>query len=296
MILLLVRKQFNLVLALVIILGLITNFPIKAAGEREKYISLNKQQLKQGELIIIRTENNQHIYRINFNQKKYHLYKDNNTSDFLAPIPISYWLKPGEYKLEINGEDFNMLKDIKIVPGNFRKSYLAIDSEKEEIIKPQSKETIERKKRDNQLINKARKNSSSTRLWQGKFIWPLDGTISTPFGAIRYVNDRLQSHHSGIDIAASRGTVVKAAASGIVELAAELLVTGNTIIIDHGWNISSSYSHLNDIKVSVGQKIEKGDIIGSVGSSGFSTGPHLHWAVKVNGVFANPEWFINSLF
>ncbi|AZO95729.1 M23 family metallopeptidase [Halocella sp. SP3-1] len=295
MILLLVRRQFNLVLALVIILGLITIFPIKAVGEREKNIFLNNQQFKQGELIIIRTEN-QHIYRINFNQKEYHLYKDNNTTGFLALIPISYWLKPGEYKLEINGQNFNMLKDIKILPGNFRKSYLDVDSEKEEIVRPQSKETIERKKRDNQLINKARKNSSNTRLWQGKFIWPVDGTISTPFGATRYINNRLQNRHSGLDIAASKETAVKAAASGIVKLAAELLVTGNTIIIDHGWNISSSYCHLDDIKVSAGQKIEKRDIIGSIGSSGFSTGPHLHWTVKVNGVFANPEWFINSLF
>lgn len=287
------KNQSNLILALVIFLCIISISPIKAIEEN---ISLNKQQLKQGEMIIVRTESNQHIHRINFNQKEYHLYKDNSINGFIALIPISYWLKPGEYKLEINGENFNMLKYIKIIAGNFKESYLDVNSEKEEIVRPHSKETIEKKKIDNQLLGKSRKNSSNTRLWQGKFIWPLDGTISTPFGATRYVNNRLQNHHSGIDIAAPRGTVVKAAASGTVKLAAELLETGNTIIIDHGWNISSSYSHLSDIKVSTKQKVKKGDIIGTVGTTGFSTGPHLHWAVKINGVFVNPEWLVNSIF
>ncbi len=292
------KKDNLLILILCLLLTVLNIIPtslVKAANNSyDESISLNSQEIKQGKVLTIKMESNRQIKKITFNQVEYKLNKDKNSNIFTAIIPISYWLQPGDYKLHITGANNNINKNIKVLPGNFKESYITVDSNQEEIIRPQNKETIERKNKDSQLVKEARKISSTIKLWQNKFIWPIEGTITTPFAATRYVNKKLNNRHSGIDIAAPQGTPIKATANGIVKLSTELLVTGNTIIIDHGWNVSSSYSHLDKIHVSVGQEVNEGDIIGSIGSTGFSTGPHLHWAVKVNGVFVNPEQFIEE--
>lgn len=271
-----------------------TSSTIAANGFLNEYISLNNQELKQGKVLILRAENNHRIKKIFFNQEEYKLNYDKNNDTYIALIPLSYWLHPEKYELKIISNNDNINKNIKVLPGDFKESYITVDSNKVEIIRPQNKETIERKNKDSQLVKEARKISSSTKLWQNKFIWPVKGTITTPFAATRYVNGKLNNRHSGIDIAAPQGTPIKATANGTVKLSTELLVTGNTIIIDHGWNVFSSYSHLDSMNVSPGQEVNVGDIIGNIGSTGFSTGPHLHWAVTLNGVFINPLQFLEE--
>ncbi|MFI5360018.1 MAG: M23 family metallopeptidase [Halanaerobiales bacterium] len=254
------------------------------------YLAINKEEIEQGRLLIIKTEKNK-IDKIRFNRTEYKIFQEEGTGLSICLIPISYWLSPGTYTLELSGDGFIISKEIKVLAGNFQESFITVDSTQEEIVRPQNKETIKRKDRENQMIREARQESPAEKIWQGNFLWPVEGKISSPFGATRYVNGILNNRHSGIDIAAPRGTPVKAAADGIVKLAASLLSTGNTIIIDHGWYVTSSYSHLDSINVKVGDVVKKGDIIGTVGSTGVSTGPHLHWAVTVHGVFVNPEEF-----
>jgi murein DD-endopeptidase MepM/ murein hydrolase activator NlpD len=111
---------------------------------------------------------------------------------------------------------------------------------------------------------------------------------------IRYINKEESSRHSGLDLAAAKGTTVKAANNGIVRLSMLLKVTGNTVIIDHGCNVYSSYAHLDKLLVAEGDKVKKGDIIGEVGSTGFSTGPHLHWTTTIGKVYINPETLVEK--
>ncbi|HPM00139.1 MAG TPA: M23 family metallopeptidase [Bacillota bacterium] len=141
---------------------------------------------------------------------------------------------------------------------------------------------------------RAKSVTSEKPLWEGTFVKPVEGRVSTEFGMIRYINKEESGRHSGIDIAAARGTPVKAANNGVVRLSMMLNVTGNTIIIDHGCNIYSSYAHLDKLLAEEGAEVKKGDIIGEVGSTGFSTGPHLHWSTTIGTLYINPESLTES--
>ncbi|PWF25135.1 M23 family metallopeptidase [Corticimicrobacter populi] len=122
------------------------------------------------------------------------------------------------------------------------------------------------------------------------FIWPVQGRISGRFGRARVYNGKPGSPHSGMDIAAPTGTPVKAPAAGIITFAdPDLYLTGGTILLDHGHGVSSNFLHLSRIDVSVGQRVSQGDVIGAVGSTGRSTGPHLHWGMNWFDVRVDPQ-------
>ena len=127
------------------------------------------------------------------------------------------------------------------------------------------------------------------------FIQPVEGEITTEFGMKRYVNGEPQSTHAGIDIAAEEGTPVPASNAGRVVFADELQLTGNTVVIEHGSGIKTWYYHMSELTVTEGQMVERGETIGLVGSTGFSTGPHLHFAVTVDGVYFSPWYLFGSL-
>jgi murein DD-endopeptidase MepM/ murein hydrolase activator NlpD len=103
---------------------------------------------------------------------------------------------------------------------------------------------------------------------------------------------RWGSLHPGIDIGAGMGTPIKAAASGRVIVAAYSGGYGNLVVIDHGNGLATAYAHQSRIAVSVGQEVSQGQVIGYVGSTGFSTGPHLHFEVRVNGSPADPMGYL----
>ncbi|MCF8000581.1 MAG: M23 family metallopeptidase [Halanaerobiales bacterium] len=261
-------------------------------NELDKNLTLNKKTLKQGEILIIKTDVSSPFTKITFDDRTYDFRITNETK--ISLIPISYWTNPGQYTLTFISPDRTFNKSITVSSGNFVSSYLEVDKEQEQKLEPEDEKTIQKKKEDQQLINEARSSSSSQKIWDDNFIWPVKGEISTEFGATRYVNGKLQNRHSGIDIASQNGTSIKATNSGIVTLAHNLLITGNTIIIDHGWNVYSAYSHLSKINVVNGEKVKKGQKIGEIGSTGFSTGPHLHWTIKINSVYVNPKVIVNN--
>ena len=279
-------------LSLVFFTLIIILSPTTMGNELDKNLTLNKETLKQGEILVIKTDASSPFTKITFADKTYDFRMTNETK--ISLIPISYWTNPGQYTLTFISTDRNFNKSITVSSGNFVSSYLEVDQDQEEKLEPKNEETIQRKKKDQQLINEARSSSSSQKLWNGDFIWPVKGQISTEFGATRYVNGKLQYRHSGIDIASPTGTPVQAINSGIVTLAHNLLMTGNTIIIDHGWNLYSAYSHLSKINVAVGEKVKREQKIGEIGSTGFSTGPHLHWTIKINSVYVNPQVIVNN--
>lgn len=130
------------------------------------------------------------------------------------------------------------------------------------------------------------------RLWQGRFTVPIDGEVTSAFGLQRsYNGGPPTSHHTGLDIAADSGAAVVADNSGSVAFAGPLTVRGNTVVLDHGLGVFSAFLHLSKLEVREGQRVQKGEIIGRVGSTGFSTGPHLHWEMRVGGADVDPtEW------
>ncbi|MFW5996135.1 MAG: M23 family metallopeptidase [Halanaerobiaceae bacterium] len=279
-------KRIIIIISIVLLSGILF-FPTSTAENLE--YSLNHDEVKQGDVLVIALNSNSTVKKAHFLESKYKIRKINGKPTVL--IPISYWNNPGKYELILEGRDKTTKKTIKITDGDFAESHIEVDENQEEKVRPEREETKKRKEEDQKLTEEALADSAEEKLWDNPFITPVKGTVTTDFGAERYVNGELQSRHSGIDIAAPEGDEVKATAAGRVTLARELLVTGNTVLIDHGLDIFSSYAHLKNIKVEKGQTVEQGDMIGTVGSTGFSTGPHVHWSVRLKGIFVNPDQF-----
>jgi len=118
---------------------------------------------------------------------------------------------------------------------------------------------------------------------------PIEPRLTTDFGQSRYVNGNLQSRHTGLDLAVAADTDILAPQRGRITFAGELIVNGNTVIIDHGMGVFSSYSHMNSISVEVGDMVETGAVLGLVGSTGYSTGPHLHYTMLINDYYVHPN-------
>ncbi len=151
--------------------------------------------------------------------------------------------------------------------------------EESKVTPPES--VYKRIKKENNAIGEARAINSDLLFFKEKFIMPVEGIISGVYGSQRILNGKPKWPHYGIDIAAKQGTMIKSSATGVITLAEDdLYYTGGTIIIDHGHGISTIYSHLENVLVSVGDQINQGDIIGTVGSTGRSTGPHLDFRIN----------------
>jgi len=127
--------------------------------------------------------------------------------------------------------------------------------------------------------------------WAGNFIEPLkDARISSSFGEMRYVNKAtVPSRHAGIDYAIGCGTEVVASNAGKIEVAQFLTMIGNTIVIDHGLGLKTYYEHMQDLSVEAGEVVSQGQVIGHVGTTGYSTGCHLHFQGMVKNQSINPE-------
>ena len=135
-------------------------------------------------------------------------------------------------------------------------------------------------------IRAAQSHSTVTRTGSGALAWPVNAPITSPFGW------RWGRMHEGIDLGAAYGSPIGAAAAGTVIYAGWLGGYGNLTVIDHGGGLSTAYGHQSHIGVSVGQHVEQGEIIGNVGSTGHSTGPHLHFEVRVNGQPVDPLGYL----
>jgi len=152
---------------------------------------------------------------------------------------------------------------------------------------------------DNELSLLTNLTSAVTleKSWDGLFSIPAAAAMNATYGTLRSYNEGpISSYHSGADFASAPGTPIYAAAPGIVVMADTLNIRGNTIAIDHGWGIYTLYAHQTDFAVALGERVAIGQVIGTAGSTGRVTGPHLHWEVWVNGVAVNPLTWTQQLF
>ena len=187
-------------------------------------------------------------------------------------------------------------KKEKIIKKVIKRKYKIqkIDGLPEKKVTP-PKELYERIKKENKIIAKARSVNSNLEFFKKKFINPLDKAIVTGvYGSQRVLNGKPRWPHYGVDFAAKEGTEIKAMLDGIATMVeSDLFYTGGTLIFDHGHGISTLYMHMKNIYVDKGQKVKQGDIIGTVGSTGRSTGAHLDIRLNWFGIRLDPATVLN---
>jgi murein DD-endopeptidase MepM/ murein hydrolase activator NlpD len=165
----------------------------------------------------------------------------------------------------------------------------------QKMVEPDPKE-LPRIKREYFMIVNARKVTTPAEYYREKFIWPARGRISGVYGSQRILNGTPSTPHYGVDIAAPTGAPIVAPADGIVTMARpNMYFTGNTVLLDHGYGISSILIHMSELAVKVGQHVKQGQLIGKVGMTGRATGPHLHWGLHWYQVKVDPELMVGPM-
>ena len=217
--------------------------------------------------------------------------KWNKDNKFYVLYGLSYHLKTEQHSFEIKNKDGAVLREIgiNIVQKNFRTQKINVNKK---YTKPTDK-ILKKIKKDKIKLVEAR------RIWfennpDMEFILPVKGITTGIFGTKRFYNGIEGNYHNGFDIAADTGTPIVAPSSGKITLTGNFFYNGKTIILDHGRSLKSIMIHLDEILVEENQYVEKGQIIGKVGTTGKSTGAHLHWSVLVNNTYIDPELLIDK--
>lgn len=204
-------------------------------------------------------------------------------------IPIGNTREPGQYDVQVRvGEGLFWNAPVTVEKFDFVEQDLTIDVTDPVISEANSAAAYQQyREKIPPLFN----TWDEERYWQGTFIQPAEGRISTEFGTIRYTNGDYAnpSRHWGMDIANAEGTPVLAPAAGRVVLAENLLNTGNTVVIEHGGGLKSYYFHMVQLNVAEGDMVEQAQQIGAIGTTGYSTGPHLHFEVRIGNQAISPH-------
>jgi murein DD-endopeptidase MepM/ murein hydrolase activator NlpD len=197
--------------------------------------------------------------------------------------------RPGKYALELkgitaSGKELSLQRSISVGRGKYRSIAAKVPKQYTE----PSAEQLREIDQDKALKERAFAHTTPGREWAGSFQPPAKAPISDGFGTARTFNGRVQSVHQGLDFATPQGTPVMALNSGSVLLAQPLFFEGGCIVLDHGEGLLTLYLHLSKIEVKEGDHITRGERIGLSGGTGRATGPHLHVAVRWQGVYLNP--------
>lgn len=208
----------------------------------------------------------------------------------VALLPVRLSLEPGDYTVKLSADGRSSAFDIAVKTRDFVVQHLQVAAETTEQTILSAKANAEYDEKIEPL-----KSIYDPRLYtKGSFILPIEGRVTTEFGTKRYINgSSTPSWHAAIDIGAATGTKIKAANAGRVLFSEYIALTGNTILIEHGLGLKSWYYHMDTLAVSAGDMVAQGEIIGTVGSTGFSTGPHLHFGMSVGEYYVNPWSFID---
>lgn len=212
-------------------------------------------------------------------------------------VPVETEEVPNEYVTRIDIEDpagnkASLQGKFQVVSFPFKKQSLKIDAQK---MKAENEAGLSEKQFEAD-VEELTKKSPDAKLWHGAFITPLEindpKQITTEYGVIRATQERGLRAHKALDIYAAPKSVIWAPQDGIIVMKNRYAHSGNTIVIDHGWGILSLFFHLDSFApVEVGEKIKKGNPIGTLGKTGYATGYHLHWEMQVKGVAVEPlEW------
>lgn len=214
-----------------------------------------------------------------------------SSNDWKAIVGIPLSAKAGTHELLVDDGHIKTSYKFEIKNKDYETQYLTIKNKRK--VNP-NEQDMERIIKEKKLISKAKSHWSENRTVPLSFIKPTEGPYSSPFGLRRFFNNQPRKPHSGLDIAAAKGTPIVAPADGTVINTGNYFFNGNTVFLDHGQGLITMYCHMDSISIEEGTKVKTGDIIGYVGLTGRVTGAHLHWSVILNNVTVDPMLFLTE--
>jgi murein DD-endopeptidase MepM/ murein hydrolase activator NlpD len=205
-----------------------------------------------------------------------------------ALLGIDIDTEPGLYEVSFEamsaGHTITAATELNVLPREFGRRVLTVDNA---FVNPPDS-TVARIMNEAAELEQLWTQSEPRRLWSTRFLRPVPGRVNGAFGSRSIFNGQARQPHGGADFLSPAGTPIRAPNSGRVVLAGDLYFTGNTVVIDHGLGVFSLLAHLSVVDVHQGEWITRGETVGQVGSTGRVTGPHLHWAVRMNGARVDP--------
>lgn len=281
------RKAARSLPAVLSTLFLLFSFSYSATNyaDEQHQVTLPQDHRIPGGIAVIPLDKTEKTQKVTFNGKKaWQLIDENNQHWAIIGIPLKQ--KVGAVTYKVNDKDFSfMIKDKA-----YKEQHLTVKRKHSNPPADQIKR-IQKESRLSKIAFTTFSNINKGQIYSS-FLLPTEGPISSPFGLKRFFNEQARRPHSGIDIAAPRGSDIIAPADGEIILTGNFFFNGNSIFIDHGQGLITLYCHMDQLDSKTGDKVKAGDVIGKVGSTGRATGPHLHWTVSLNNSRIEPLLFL----
>jgi len=253
-------------------------------------LAMPQQSLVPGGIAIIPLDSDAGEAKFSFRNKPVLITRHQDKT--VAIVGLSLSIKPGEYFISGHYADNKQLvkKFFTVKDKEYTTQHITIkDKRKVNPIKQDMERIIPEQKR-----KRIAGSYYSDEMPDLEFLSPVEGVISGSYGRRRVFNGQSKKPHSGMDIAAPKGQAIVSPAEGTVIESGDFFFSGNLLYIHHGQGLISLYAHLDEIQVQIGDRVRKGQQIGTVGATGRVTGPHLHWIVGLNGSWVDPALFLGQ--
>jgi murein DD-endopeptidase MepM/ murein hydrolase activator NlpD len=266
---------------------------VTSAAPRFPSIEVDAEEIVQGSTVVVEVESEAEL-ELSGHFLERSLAFSGDDGSYWALVGVGALAQPGRYALSLearetgSGDLLTMQEVFTVTAGSFSRYNVVVPEGRTNLLNASVTRT------ERQVVNEVFGGPATGQAWAGPFSLPLAGDprVTAPFGQRRsYNGGPVTSYHSGLDLGADKGVPVTAPVTGTVVLAEELEVRGNAVIIDHGLGVMTGFWHLSQIDVEAGHEVGTGELVGLVGSTGLSTGPHLHWEMRVGGVPVDPmQW------
>jgi murein DD-endopeptidase MepM/ murein hydrolase activator NlpD len=213
-----------------------------------------------------------------------------NSGQWFAVVGIPLAAPPGDHQIEIlQGKQNKHVQHFTVLAKEYEKQYITIKDKRK--VEPNT-DDLKRISLEKKIITEAFAHWSDNPGMDLDLQVPVEGRLSSPFGLKRFFNQQPRNPHSGLDIAADKGTPIRAPANAVVLNTGNYFFNGNTVFLDHGQGFITMYCHMDVISVKPGERLQRGNTIGTIGMTGRVTGPHLHWSVSLNNTRVDPALFL----
>ena len=258
----------------------------------QSYIERQLHRPVPGGVVVLPLEDRGVVPTATFNGSSVLIVPNAEFGGYLAIVGIGQKNNPGRHTMTVNYGAASESVGFDVESKKYQKQHIKLSSNKH--VTP-SQSDLDRYSREAAEQTAAYKTFRAAIPSNVILDRPVDGgRYSAAFGVRRFFNGQERNSHSGLDIAVPQGTPVKASANGVVTIVGDYFFNGKTVFVDHGQGLISMYCHLSEIDVVKGQVVSRGEMVGKVGSTGRSTGPHLHWTVSLNNQRVDPAIFIGT--